>query len=123
MIEEEERHLASGADPEDWDNEENKAKYLKPLPRVKTGKKAMSKFREAAELELMKQKSGERIANLVELMIQQEHLLKDDEKDENDEHHIIDMKPDESSPVDKTVETQGSGRTQNVQASKMCTVL
>lgn len=36
MIAEEERNLAAGGDPEDWDSEQNKSKYLKPVPRAST---------------------------------------------------------------------------------------
>ena len=38
MIKDEERRIAAGTDPEDWDSEENKAKYLKPVPQVGVSK-------------------------------------------------------------------------------------
>ena len=122
MIEDEERHLASGSDPEDWDSEENKAKYLKPLPQMKPGRNAMSKFRETAELELVKQKTGERMANLVELMIQQERILKG-ESNETGEHGVANTKHEETSSMDKTIDMQGSGRPRSGHVSKTCTIL
>ena len=44
--------------------------------QTKHGKKSMEKFREKAELEVIRHKRTGKMANLVELMMRQERLLK-----------------------------------------------
>jgi hypothetical protein len=121
MIKDEERRLAAGTDPEDWDSEENKAKYLKPVPQTKDGKKSMEKFREKAELEVIGHKQTRKMANLVELMKRQEQLLKEYGEEEGmQEENGVDMGLRQAN---KGACKQGLTPDKENKMSKTCTVL
>ena len=74
MIAEEEKKLAAGGDPEDWDSDENKAKYLKPVPKTQATT-AMEKFIEKFlpdDAPGRKRQKSNKMANLVEMMMKTE---------------------------------------------------
>ena len=68
MISEEEQNLASGGDAEgDWDSEQNKSKYLKPVPRSDTmDKKLQQPLSEASS---STRKKPAKMVNVVEMMM------------------------------------------------------
>ena len=70
MIAEEEKKLAAGGDPEDWDSDENKAKYLKPVPKTQATT-AMEKFIEKflPDDAPGRKRKNNKMANLVEMMM------------------------------------------------------
>lgn len=77
MIAAEKKSLSKGVDPEEWDTDENKAKYLKPVPITASNINKFKEFRDKfSEDELAKfshrnrDRSG-RIENSVEVIVDQ----------------------------------------------------
>ena len=73
MIAAEEKKLAAGADPEEWDSEENKSKYLKPVPVTANNINKFKEFRDKLSIQELAnlRKRPSKVENLVEMMLEQ----------------------------------------------------
>jgi len=72
MIAEEMQHLELGGDPEAWDHEENKAKYLRPVPKIDEDMVCHERFVNNMGPDEAEKRRIPRMANLVEVMMKME---------------------------------------------------